>query len=60
MLELLVTIIVVLLIAGIAIWLLSFLTLDAKIMQLIRGLIIIFAVLFVILTLWRARGALMP
>ena len=58
MLALLVSIIVVLIIAGVAIWLLSFLNIDAQIQQLIRGLIIIFAVLFVILKLWQARGAL--
>lgn len=58
MLTLLVSIIVVLIIAGVAIWLLSFLNIDAQIQQLIRGLIILFAVLFVILKLWAARGAL--
>ncbi len=58
--TLIVTIIVVLLIAGIAIWLLSFLPIDAKIGALIRGLIIIFAVLYVIHQLWTHRGALIP
>lgn len=60
MLSLLVTIIIALIIAGVAIWLLSFINLDAKIQQLIRGLILLFAVLFVILELWKARGALLP
>lgn len=52
MLTLLVSIIVVLIVAGVAIWLLSFVNIDAKIQQLIRGLIILFAVLYVIVQLW--------
>lgn len=57
MLNLLVVCIVALIIAGVAIWLLSYLTLDAKIQSLIKGLILVFAVLFVIVTLWNGRGA---
>lgn len=61
MLTLFVSIIVVLIVAGVAIWLLSFLGLDAKVFALLRGLIVLFAVLFVILKLWplasRALGS---
>lgn len=60
MLTLLVTIIVVLIIAGLAIWLLSFLPLDAKIAQLIRGLIIVCAVLYVIYALWQVARPHLP
>lgn len=56
MLALLVTCIVVLVVAAFAIWLLSFVTFDAKIIALIRGLIIFFAVVFVILQLYQHRS----
>ncbi len=57
MLTLLVVCIVVCVVAAFAIWLLSFATFDAKLMALIRGLIIFFTVIFVIITLYNGRGA---
>lgn len=56
MLSLLVTCIVVLIVAAFAIWLLDFITFDAKIAALIRGLIIFFAVAYVILQLYQHRA----
>jgi hypothetical protein len=58
MLAVLIACIVAIIIGAIAIWLLSFLTLDPKLMQLARGLIIIFVVCFVIFKLLTAAKML--
>lgn len=57
MLALLVVCIIACVVAAFAIWLLSFVTFDAKLMALIRGLILFFTVVFVILTLYNGRHA---
>jgi hypothetical protein len=57
MLSLLVTCIIILVVAAFAIWLLGFVTFDAKLFALIRGLIVFFAVIAVILQLWQHRSA---
>ena len=57
MLGLLVTCLVVIVLAAFAIWLLSFVTFDAKLMSLARGLILFFAVVFVIITIYNGRAA---
>ena len=57
MLGLLVLCIVVCVVAAFALWLLRFITFDATMMQVIRGLIIFFAVVFIIITLYNGRAA---
>ncbi len=57
MLGLLVICIIVCVVAAFAIWLLGFVTFDAKLMSLVRGLIIFFAVVFIIITLYNGRAA---
>lgn len=58
--SVLITVIVVLVVAGVAVWLLSFLPMDAQIARLVRGVVIIVAVLYVLTTLWQHRGSLLP
>ncbi len=57
MLGLLVVCMIACVVAALAIWLLGFVTFDATMMRLIRGLIIFVTVVFVIITLYNGRGA---
>lgn len=60
MLALLGTCLLAIFAAGIAWWLIGFATeyIGAKLTQLAHGLVIIFCLVFVIVTLWHGRGAL--
>ncbi len=59
MLSIFITLIVVLIVVGLVLWILGFLPLDPTIQQIIRGLVIILAVLYVLFTLLPlARGHL--
>lgn len=51
MLSVIVTVVIVLLIVGICLWLLGFLPVDPQIHQIIRGVIIIGAVIYVLVAL---------
>ncbi len=57
MLSLLILCIIACVVAAFAIWLLGFITFDATMMRLIRGLIIFVTVVFIIITLYNGRGA---
>lgn len=60
MLALLVSIVVALLIAGIALWLIGLLPLDPTIHTLIRGAVIICAVIYVLYAFWVTFGHRVP
>ncbi len=56
MLSLLITVVVVLLIVGVALWLLDFINMDGTIKRLIHGLVILVAVLWILFALLAAFG----
>ncbi len=56
MFSLLISIVIALVLAGIALWLLDFITMDATLRRLIHGLVIIVAVLYCLFVLGTAIG----